>query len=136
MPRTPLKHRRLLAAMLDDPAVTDVAAQILALKTAFFRQHGPGLVAYCRYALEAGDSSEALREFMLAGNTVIYAPDPADGPMFLILDAILIGDRPAELNTPAAAADAEAIVDMARDSLPAAGGPPPVRSVTHVKPMG
>jgi hypothetical protein len=109
-----MKDRRLLAAMLEAPAVTDVRARVAALATEHFRQHGDDLVAYCRCALAEGDTPEQLRDFLLDGNTVIYVPEPGDGPMFVILETVLMGAPPEELGTSAAVADAEAIIEMAR----------------------
>jgi hypothetical protein len=114
VPRPSLNDRRLLAAMLAAPAVTDVTARVAALATDHFRRHGEDLVAYCRCYLDEGDSPERLREFLLEGNTVIYVPEPGDGPMFVILGTMFMGDPPEELGTPAAAADAEAIIEMGR----------------------
>jgi hypothetical protein len=101
--------------MLADPALTDVTARVAGLQTAHFRAHGAELVAYCRYLLgEGGESVEEVRAFLLTGTTVIYAPAAAaeGGPTFLVLDTFL-GEPPAELATPAGAADAEAVIEMA-----------------------
>ena len=115
MPRSPMSDRRQLAAMLDAPAVTDVTCRVAALATAHFRANGVPLVAYCRYALTIGESAEQLTEFLLAGNLVIHVPEPGDGPTFVILSTLLMGDPSDELATPEAAADAAAIIALARD---------------------
>jgi hypothetical protein len=44
---------------------------------------------------------------------VIYVPEPGDGPRFVILGTVLMGDPPEELGTSGALADVEAILAMA-----------------------
>jgi hypothetical protein len=117
VPRARLKsrERRDILALLDAPALTDVTARVAAPRTAHFRAHGAELVAYCRCLLgEGGEPVDQVRAFLLTGATVIHAPAAAaaGGPVFPVLDTFL-GEPPAELATPAGAADAEAVIEMA-----------------------